>query len=81
MSSTAGDQWAFVFQALPDSVPAANRVRTLLKIAGRRLRLKCVRVSEQGEIERLQGIISSLAARVAEQSELLSRRAEKKEGP
>lgn len=74
----AGERWAFLFEALPSDVPAANRVRSLLKFALRRLRLKCIRVSEEGEIARLQRIIEGLSARVAAQSELLSAKAEKR---
>jgi hypothetical protein len=37
-------EWRLIFLPLPDDVPAAIRIRRLLKTALRQLRLKCVRL-------------------------------------
>jgi len=37
-----GELWTLTFRVLPDAVPAAIRVRRLLKTALRRDRLRCV---------------------------------------
>lgn len=73
------EHWVFVFEALPGDVPAANRVRSLLKTALRRDGLKCVRQGESPELARLRQLVASLSDRVAAQAELLARRAEKDE--
>jgi hypothetical protein len=67
--------------ALPASTPAVVRVRALLKHALRVLRLRAVDAKEapdlQAEVQRLQGIVDGLTARVAAQAELLEGRAGK----
>ena len=57
---------------LPGPVPAAVRIKKLLKIAGRSLGLRCVRVRSPTAAKAL---VLALARRVAAQSELLTRRA------
>lgn len=72
------DRWTIVIEPLPCDVPAVNRVRSALKILLRRFGLRCVALQESEEVRRLQGIIDGLAARLAAQSELLARAAERR---
>lgn len=70
--------WVLVLRARGDRVPVPARIRRILKHAAS-LRLECVQVrdaeaSETGEKER---VIQALAERVYQQSQLLSRKAEK----
>jgi hypothetical protein len=67
-------------------VPAAIRLRQALKVCLRRFRLRAAEAVELGEgedvdprqeVARLQGIVEGLAERVAAQSEVLAKRAEK----
>lgn len=77
MSKPAGELWSFTLEVLPRDTSGAVRVRHLLKYALRGLGLKCVRLAEPDEVVRLRKIIDGLAARIAQQSELLTRAAEK----
>lgn len=70
------ERWMLILEPLPDDTrPAGVRVRQLLKLAKRTCGLKCVRVRDAVADEQF---ILALAERVYEQSELLSRRAERK---
>jgi hypothetical protein len=75
----AGELWCLTFRVLPRHTSGAIRVRRLLKYALRCLGLKCVRLAEPDEMHRLRKIIDGMAARIAAQSELLARAAEKRE--
>lgn len=77
----AEEVWVIVLKPRRDSIPAAVRVRRLLKWADS-LGLRCVRVrdAQGGEDGKQSELIQALAERVAVQSELLSQRAEKPHG-
>lgn len=78
MSEPAGEKWSFTFRVLPRDTPGAIRVRRLLKFALRTLGLKCIRLAEPQETTRLRQLTQALAERVAAQSELLARAAERR---
>jgi hypothetical protein len=60
--SAAREQWHLTLVALPSSVPAANRIRRLLKFALRGLGLKCVALDEPAELARLRAELAELKA-------------------
>jgi hypothetical protein len=73
-----GELWCLTLRVLPRHTSGAVRVRRLLKYALRGLGLKCVRLAEPEEMQRLRKIIDGLAERIAAQSELLSREAQRR---
>jgi hypothetical protein len=65
---------------LPSDLPNPGRYMAMVnKYLLRTWRCRCVAIGEPEEVRRLQGIIEGLARRIAEQSELLSKRAERKD--
>jgi hypothetical protein len=85
--AAAGELWVLRIR-LPAGLPNPGRfVARLLKYLLRTWGVRCVALGESNEVRRLQSIIDGMARRISEQSELLSRAAEKqstmteREGP
>ncbi len=62
-------RYRLVLEALPDDVPAEVRLRSLLKIAGRRLRLKCRSVGPVEEVAEAAAPTPAAPATAAEPGE------------
>ena len=48
MTTPPRERWTLILEAQPSAVPVAVRIRRLLKLAGRSLRLRAVRLWEPG---------------------------------
>jgi hypothetical protein len=76
-TKTPNETWTIRVQ-LPAGISNPGRyMARVLKHLLRSWRVRCVAVDEPAEVKRLQGIVNGLAARVAAQSELLSRASER----
>lgn len=85
MSDRPPERWLVTFDVPYHPAPPQVQMRRLIKHVGRYWGIKCKGFSEDQRIyelmcecERLQGIIAGLAERVAAQSELLARAAERR---
>jgi hypothetical protein len=79
MTRPTGERGVFRVQLPSGLSHPARYAAALHKHLGRHWRVRCIGYEENAEVKRLQKIIDGLAARVAAQSKLLSRRAEREE--
>jgi hypothetical protein len=77
--STGCERWTFTVELPADVGNGGRYAARILKWLWRTWRVRCTGLEESAEVWRLQGIIDGLAARVAEQSELLTRRGERRD--
>lgn len=75
------ERFALEIRALrdPDGVPPAIRVKQWLKVGLRRFYLRAAIIDpaacDPGELQRLRQLVNAMAKRIADQAELLARRA------
>lgn len=84
MSDRPPERWILALDVRDDGAPPAATMKRLLKHIWRRWGIRCRGFSEDQqkfklmkENERLRKIVAGMAERIAQQSELLSRAAEK----